>query len=75
MQVLLILNRGKESNLRIIVNVHTNQLKEKLISLLEDNKDRDAFDLLIKEAEVESYLAPGEKVCIRPSVTLIEDLL
>ena len=73
MQVLLIL-KSKEGA-RIIVNVRAKSLKEKLVSLLEEDRDREAFDLLIKKAEVEAYLAPGQKTHIRPAVTLIEDLL
>ena len=75
MKVLLILNQEKTKGLRIIVSVNSASLKEKIISLLEANRDREAFDLLVKKAEVEAYLPPGEKAVIRPSVTLIEDLL
>ena len=73
MQVLLIL-KSKEGA-RIIVNVRPKSLKEKLVSLLEEDRDREAFDLLIKKAEVTAYLAPGQKTHIRPAVTLIDDLL
>jgi hypothetical protein len=76
MKVLLIFS-GKRSSehLRVMVNVHGRPLKDKVISLLEENKDREAFDLLVKKAEVDSYLSPGRKTTIRPAVTLIEDLL
>jgi len=76
MKVLLILNGRRGSNhLRVMVNVHSKTLKDKVISLLEENRDREAFDLLVKKAEVDTYLSPGRKVAIRPAVTLIEDLL
>jgi len=75
MKVLLILNHEKNGGLRIIVNVHTSPLRKKVVSLLEKNKGREAFDLLVKKAEVEHYLVPGEKTDIKPAVTLIEDLL
>lgn len=74
MQVLLILNKQCQE-VRVLVNVQKKSLKEKLISLLEKDRDREAFDLLIKMADVEAYLKPGEKAHIRPAVTLIEDLL
>lgn len=75
MRVLLILNHEKSGNLRIVVNAHTKSLKKRVVSLLEGNKGREAFDLLVKQAEVEAYLVPGEKADIKPAVTLIEDLL
>ena len=75
MQVLLILKNKDAQGARIIVNVRTKSLKEKLAALLEEDRDREAFDLLIKKAEVSAYLAPGQKTRIRPAVTLIEDLL
>jgi len=75
MKVLLILNHEKAGGLRIIVNVHTRPLRKKVVSLLEENKGREAFDLLVKKAEVAHYLVPGEKTDIKPAVTLIEDLL
>lgn len=75
MQVLLILKSKDAQGARIIVNVRAKSLKEKLVSLLEEDRDREAFDLLIKKAEVGAYLAPGQKMHIRPAVTLIEDLL
>ena len=75
MKVLLVLNNAKSGNLRVVVNAHTSSLKKKVVSLLEENKGREAFDLLIKEAEVEQYLVPGEETDIKAGVTLIEDLL
>lgn len=75
MQVLLVLNRQGAQNVRIIVKAHTKSLKEKVISLLEKEKEREAFDLLYKNAEVETYLDPGQKPDIKPLVTLFEDEL
>ena len=75
MTVLLILNREEAKGVRVMVNVHTKSLKQRVIFLLEQGRDRAAFDLLLKEAEVESYLPPGKKARLRPDVTLIEDLL
>lgn len=75
MQVLLILNKQHPIEIRVIVRVQRKSLREQVISLLEEDKDREAFDLLMKKAEVEAYLQPGEKAHIRPALTLIEDLL
>lgn len=75
MQVLLILNRQHAKEVRVIVSVQAKSLKDKVVSLLEQDQDREAFDLLMKKAEVEAYLQPGQKAHIRPALTLIEDLL
>ena len=75
MQILLVLKSKKTEGDRVIVNVRAKSLKEKLTSLLSEDKDREAFDLLVKEAQVEAYLPPGKKARIRPDLTLIEDLL
>ena len=75
MQILLILNKQPSQEMRVIVRVHQKSLRKKVVSLLEGNRDREAFELLLKKAEVETYLKPGEKAHIRPVLTLIEDLL
>lgn len=75
MQVLLVLNRQGAKNVRIIVKAHTKSLRDRVVSLLENDKDREAFNLLYKSAEVETYLSPGQKLQKKPLVTLIEDEL
>ena len=76
MKVLLILNQKKDvETRRFIVNVKTKLLKDQLISLLEEERNREAFNLLLKKAQVETYLAPGQEAPVRPAVTLIEDWL
>ena len=75
MKALLIVNNEKAGKLNVIVNVRAHSLKKRVISLLEEDKGREAFDLLVKEAEVERYLVPGEQTDVKPGVTLIEDLL
>ena len=73
MQVLLVVNRQGSKKMRVIVKAHTKSLKDRVIDLLEKDKSREAFDLLVKKAEVETYLAPGQEPLIKPSVTLVED--
>ncbi|MBF0504405.1 MAG: hypothetical protein HQL14_04800 [Candidatus Omnitrophica bacterium] len=75
MQILLVVNRKGSKYMRIIVKAHTKLLKERVISLLEKDRGREAFDLLVKKAEVEAYLPPGKELPIRPMVTLVEDEL
>lgn len=76
MQILLVVNqKGSKGSkyMRVIVKAHTKFLRERVISLLENDKSREAFDLLVKNAEVETYLAPGQEPAIKPAVTLVEN--
>ncbi len=73
MKVLLILNREQE--IRIIVNLTNNRLREKVLGLLQEGKDREAFNLIVSKAEVEAYLPRGAKPVQMPELILIEDLL
>ncbi len=74
MHALLILNEEK-GNLRIIVRLRHNQMKDRVLSLLGNDKRKEAFDLLKSRAEVEVYLPPGAKLPLTPQVTLVEDLI
>jgi len=73
MQVLLVVNWQGSKKMRVIVKAHTKLLKERVISLLEQDKSREAFDLLVKKAEVATYLADGQELFIKPDVTLVEE--
>lgn len=75
MRVLLVLNRSYAEDFRIIVRLHEKWLREKVITLLEEDKDKEAFDLMLSNAEVDSYLPKGSKLTARPQFTLIEDML
>lgn len=75
MNVLLVLNIDKVTTLRVLVTVTEKKLKEKVISLLQKNRGKEAFDLLKSKAEVRAYLPKGSKLAVNPQVTLIEDLL
>lgn len=75
MRALLILNNKEVSNMRILVRLHTRDLKDKVTALLEERREKEALNLMIKKAEVERYLPEGQKCRIRPEITLIEDLL
>jgi len=73
MHVLLVLNRKGAQNVRVIVRAHTRYLRERIVNLLEEDRDREAFELLYKKAEVETYLNPGERPSKTPLMTLVED--
>ena len=75
MHVVLVLNRTGAQDLRITVRLHTRKLKTQVIDLLEDGKGRDAFELMLREAEVVDYLPPGAKPAIQPDMVVMEDLL
>jgi len=75
MNALLILNNDNVTNLRVLVTVKEKRLKERVISLLEENRRKEAFDLLKAKAEVIAYLPRGTKLPVQPQVTLIEDML
>ncbi len=74
MHALLILNE-KSGNLKFIVKLEKMPMKKKVMVLLEENKTREAFDLLRSHAEVVSYLPRGAKLPLMPQVTLVEDLI
>ena len=72
MKVLLILHSEKEPGAGLIVSVKSKSVRDKVIALLEKNRERETFNLLKKKAEPECYLAPGQKPN-EPIVTLVED--
>lgn len=75
MNALLILENDNVTNLRVLVTVKEKRLRNQVISLLEENRGREAFDLLKTRAEVRAYLPRGSKLQVSPEVTLVEDLL
>lgn len=75
MKVMLILNKGQNVDYKLIVRLHTNTLKRKVSALLNNKREKEAFDLIVSKAIVETYLPPGIKPRIKPKWTLIEDLL
>ena len=76
MDALLVLNNKNVRNLRVMVHVDEKKLKEEVISLLEKDRGAEAFDILVKRAEVRAYL-PGETPPPRTPllITLDEQLL
>lgn len=75
MNALLILDNENVTNLRVLVTVKEKQLKDRVITLLEENRGKEAFNLLRSKAEVTAYLPRGSKLPTQPQVTLIEDML
>ena len=75
MYALLILKNENVTHLRILVTVTEKQLKNQIITLLEENRGKEAFNLLKSKAEVSAFLPIGAKLPVQPQVTLIEDML
>lgn len=59
MDALLVLNNENIKNCRVLVHIYSKQLKERVITLLEQDKGCEAFDALVKYAQVKAYL-PGD---------------
>ena len=70
MNVLLILKKGEEEELKIIVRLHTKFLRKKVSMLLAQDKKDEAVELIFSKAMVESYLPPGIEPTIKPELTL-----
>jgi len=74
MRALLILNE-KNGNVRVVVNLKDEPVRQRVVSLLGRNEGRAAFDLLKATAQFESFLPAGAKLPVVPQVTLVEDLI
>lgn len=76
MDVLLIMNdANKQVDMRVLVKLQTKALKDRVLTLIDEGREKDAFNLIVKRAEVKTYIPPGSKTRIRPELTLVEDLL
>lgn len=73
MRVLMVLNQSTRE-MRVLVNLKERRTQNRVISLLEENRGREAFALLCSKAEVEAYFPLGSRLNIRPDVTLFEDM-
>lgn len=74
MRALLVLNRVDAAGMGVIVNLHTNILRRKVLSLLGRDRKKEAFELLVSEAMVEGYLPSGTEPRVKPELTLVEGL-
>ena len=74
MYALLVLDQ-KGGNAKVLVRLKTKPMQRRVHLLLEENKSREAFDLLKDHAEVYTFLSAGAKLPLTPQVTLIEDLI
>ncbi len=75
MNVLLVLDRVKMNDARILVSLTEKKLKEQVIKLMETNRGKEAFEILKSRAEVKAYLPRGSKPSVKLDMTLFEDML
>ena len=75
MKVLLVLNNTEMKNVRILVQLTKKKIIRQVIDLLDQEKDREVFNIVMKEGEVVDYLPHGKRLSEQPAVTLIEDIL
>ncbi len=75
LKILLIMNRGASNDYKVLVRMHTQELIDKVTELLDKNKQKEAFNLVVAEGEVEDYIPPGRKLRVHPRIILVEDLL
>jgi len=75
MKAILVLDNEKVQNVRVMVQLTKKKFIEQVISLLEEDKAREAFEILRTKGELVDYLPRGRKPSSRPEVTLFEDML
>ena len=75
MKAILVLDNSNVQNLRVMVKLTQRKFIKQVISLLKEDKAREAFEILKTKGEVVDYLPRGRKSPVRPEVTLFEDML
>ena len=75
MKAILVLDNDKVQNVRVMVKLTQKKFIKQVISFLEEDNAREAFEILRTKGEVVDYLPRGKKPTGRPEVTLFEDLL
>lgn len=75
MRAYLVLHRTNAEGFGVIVNVHTKPLRKRIISLLSEDRKKEAIDLLVSKAMVESYVPADRQPAIKPELTLVEGSL
>ncbi|MBI3617460.1 MAG: hypothetical protein HY210_04485 [Candidatus Omnitrophica bacterium] len=75
MNALLVLDNDNVRNLRVMVTLTRKEFKQQVMSLLDEGKGREAFEILKSKAEVRAYFPRGKRLPVMPEVTLFEDML
>lgn len=75
MNALLILDNDAARGVRVMVTLIKREFQEEVMSLLEEGRRREAFEILKSRADVRAYFPRGERLQVMPEVTLFEDML
>ena len=71
MKVMLVFGREKE-DLRVVVKLHTQELRTRFTNLIGKAKVSEAFDIAVNEAMVHEYVPPGRETANNPRLRLYE---
>lgn len=75
MKILLVLNNTEIQNLRVMVRLTKKRVIRQVIDLLEQDRPREVFDLVVREGQVVDCLPSEDPAGDLPEVTLFEDRL
>ena len=73
MVILLVTKKGPSAGVKVIVRIFAKSLSKKVIVLMEQNRKKEAFDLVASRAHWEAYVPEGKESYIKPDLTLIEE--
>ena len=75
MKILLVLNNTELRNVRVMVELTKKRVIKQVVDLLDQEREREVFEIVMKEGQVVDYLPYGKRPLEKPAVTLIEDIL
>jgi hypothetical protein len=75
MDVLVVLNKKRKEETRVLVRMAGTKRKSRLLSLMKKDQLRDAFDFVLHTGLVKRHIHPGARLSAMPEITFIEDLL
>ncbi len=75
MKVVLVCSREGLENIRVMVKITERSLKNEIAALLQKDKGREAFELMLEKAQVTDYFPPGIKPSVQADMVLVEEFL
>lgn len=75
MRALLIVNQGGDKDVKVIVRLQAKTLIRQVNRLMLESNGKEAFNILLKKAEVEGFIPPGRKVSNVPELIFVRDVL
>jgi hypothetical protein len=73
MNILLILNNTEIKNFRVMVRLTKKEVIRQVVTMMEQDRTKEVFDLVMREAEGIDYFPAGKRLSEIPAVTLTED--